>query len=541
MTTETAIQHAAGADVAPLPTDDVSTALAVIQEKNTSILSYAQRGRDLHAQYKDVAFDVSTTKGMDEAAAARRALREEARYPIQRLQKEGSKMLGTMQRQFNEQADKLTKEIEGYELPIDTQIQAEQNRRATEKAAAEQADRERIEAITQSIELIRSRPLSLVGATSTDIENAIGELRAEADEATDEDFAEFAGQARRAYAEALAQLQGMLVAKRMEEEQAAALEAQRLEQAAQQQAIAEQARELQAQQDALRAEREALAAQQQAMADEAAAQARAKQERDAAIASRIEAMRGLPQRLEGASSGNLETNLQTLNDTLVLSGDYGDRQQEADIVRREAMTALRAMLEGTLALEETQRQEAEALRAQQEQDALDRAVREEAERQEAEKRAAQQALLSRQQAAGPQLFALVQRMFAEHDESDLRAALGDAWVNEAVSIINVLEPLEVVADEPAIEVAAAAATVRDRVLKVVSSIFDLPPGEHLLELRFASDIGATGEDFGALLEELGIQFAAEFPEGLPLVLAGALGQSETVADLADQLEKAVTP
>ena len=53
--------------IAPPEGDEVTQALAEISKKNATITTLAGRGRELHEQFKDVAFDVASTAGMEAA------------------------------------------------------------------------------------------------------------------------------------------------------------------------------------------------------------------------------------------------------------------------------------------------------------------------------------------------------------------------------------------------------------------------------------------------------------------------------------------
>ena len=85
---EGAAMAGAGQDAEPpaAQEDPMSTALAVVTEQGSNIMALVARGRALAEQYRNVAFDVTTTKGMDEAKKARLALREEVRYPPAKTQ-----------------------------------------------------------------------------------------------------------------------------------------------------------------------------------------------------------------------------------------------------------------------------------------------------------------------------------------------------------------------------------------------------------------------------------------------------------------------
>lgn len=286
MTTELIERPATG--IAAQPADAVSAALAEVSASNLRLTELAAVARGLAATYKDVAFDVSTTKGMDEAKRARMQLRTEARFPMQKLQEAGSKMLGQMQRQFNARAGELIAEVEAYEKPIDEQIKAEEDRKAAEKAERDRKEREAAAAIQARIDLIRSFAVIPAGVKAAGISVAIDNLTAI--EVTLEAFGDRAGEAAQAKAQTLARLDEMHAAAAAHEAELARMEDERAELArlrAEAEALAKAERERIAAQQ--KAEAERLTAERAAFeAEQAAARAEAKKREDADRARRDE-------------------------------------------------------------------------------------------------------------------------------------------------------------------------------------------------------------------------------------------------------------
>lgn len=491
--------------------DEVTQALAEISKKNATITTLAVRGRDLHEQFKDVAFDVASTAGMEAAKAARHQIRTEARYPMQKLKEEGSKMLGQMQRQFNARSGELIAEVEGYEQPIDEQITAEETRKANIKAQAAEEERMRVEAITQAIDAVRNTPLRLVSATAAELEAAIAELRAEADEAKEEEFAEFASQAKRTYVEALEQLGAMHAAKKASEEQAAELARQQEAQAAQQRAMDEQA-------EAMRQQKEAMAAQQRALAEAQERADAAKAQRELSIRNRIEAMRTLPAQLAGAASSNIESNLRTLNDTLILPGDYEQFIDEATGARAQALEGLRTLLEETIAQEQQAAAEAAAAQvaaaAKAEADRVareaERVAQEQAHEEQARVQAAERAARERAEAAEraaieaeARVQALAKKMLGLLCQGVVLMPATDEtaeWLSNALAVV--AEANGTPYDDPA---------VTDVVLAVVTDVFSIGEGDYVRALRMAEDLSATAEEGATLIEELSIRLNRDIP------------------------------
>lgn len=269
-------QETAVLDVAQ-QTDTVGTALAEVSTSNQKLTALAAVGRDLHTRFKDVAFDVSTTKGMEEAKKARAQIRDEARYPMQALKESGSKMLGQMQRQFNARAQALIDEVEGYEAPIDAQIKAEETRKAAEKAAKEAAEQAARAAIQERIDAIRAYLVIPAGVKAAGIYVSMQNLQAT--DITIDAYGDRAGEAANAKADTLAKLEEMHAAAQAFEAEQARMEAEREE-------LARQRAEQEARD---KAERERLAAEQKAAADKLAAERAAFEKEQAAARAEAKA------------------------------------------------------------------------------------------------------------------------------------------------------------------------------------------------------------------------------------------------------------
>lgn len=496
--------------------DEVSQALAAITSKNANLTTLATRGRELHQQFKDVAFDVSTTKGMEAAKAARHQIRTEARYPMQELKTEGSKMLGAMQRQFNARAEQLISEVEGYEEPIDAQIKAEEQRKADIKAQAEAEEKARVDAISAAIDAVRNTPLALVNATAEETAAAITELRAEADDAKEEEFAEFAPLAKRTYVAALEQMESMLAAKTEAEAQAAELARQQAAQAEQQRIMDEQAA-------ALRKQQEALAAQQRELDEAQRRAAAAKAEREQSIRNRIEAMRSLPARLAGAASANIESNLRTLNDTLILPGDFEQFVDEALGARNTALEGLRTLWEETIAAEQKAAEDLAAAQAAA------------AAKAEADRIAREAERVAQEQARAEQARAQAAEQAAREAEARVQA-LAKTMLGLLCQGVQLMPETEATAEwlAQARAVVAAAngqaqgdAAIGADVLEVVGLVFDVPAGDHLRTLHLVEDLQANAEQVGILIEEIGHKLGRD----IPLVLAAQIAAAKTVQDV----------
>lgn len=375
-------QDAPGTEVALTEgPDPVTTALAEVTSKNVTMTELADKGRALARQYRNVAFDVSTGKGMEEAKKARRALREEVRYPLQELKKAGSKILGTMQRQFNSRADDLIAEVTRAETPIDEQITAEETRKENEKAERDAAEQRRRQAHIDAITAIARIPTEAVGLTSAELREKIAAAEGIM---VDDGYEEFKGQATQAKDETIRQLNGLLMAAIEEEEelqrtreQQARLREQQEQQAAQQRALDEQAAALREEREAFeklqREAKEADEARQRALDEQAAQQQREREERAQAVQRRIDALSIYGAAYSSnAASVDIESAVRTLNDTLLYAADYDARVSEAEQIKAARIASLRQILAEAIAREAEQARQQRAAEVQQRIDDIQR-------------------------------------------------------------------------------------------------------------------------------------------------------------------------
>lgn len=135
-----------------------AVALAPLNAIETAVGAMAEK-------YRAVAYDCSTTKGMTDAKAARLELRERGRFAIQRAIEAFKKEANGAKKAIEGKGEELIAVLKPIEDAIDAQIKAEEDRKAAEKAAAEQRDRERkaahqagIDKITNYLEMARGMP-----------------------------------------------------------------------------------------------------------------------------------------------------------------------------------------------------------------------------------------------------------------------------------------------------------------------------------------------------------------------------------------------
>jgi colicin import membrane protein len=147
------------------------TALTTITEYSPTAQGLAELRQRLGA----MVYDVTTGKGMDEAKKDR-AIARSLRTNLETLRTQIKAPALERCRAIDAEAKRLTAEIEELEKPIDAQIKAEENRKALEKAAKEQAERDRITAINARFDSVKGFPLKAVGKTYAEIEALIEEV-----------------------------------------------------------------------------------------------------------------------------------------------------------------------------------------------------------------------------------------------------------------------------------------------------------------------------------------------------------------------------
>lgn len=240
----------------------------------------------LSKQYKGVVYEVATTMGMDEAKAARVAIRE-PRYEIERIRKAAKAPILALGKKLDSEAARITSELLKLEDPIDQQIKAEEDRKERERQAKIEAEQKRVADIQARIENMRTLALSLAACDSAAIARGIAHA---GKWVIDDSFAEFHQAAQDAKDASLSRLRQMHDAAVAHEDEQARIKAEREElarlrkaeeerQAAERARIAEEERVAKAARDAETArQNEELRKQRDAVAAEAA---RVKAEQDA--------------------------------------------------------------------------------------------------------------------------------------------------------------------------------------------------------------------------------------------------------------------
>lgn len=245
---------------------------------STQIVEYSKTEAalaDLASRYKGVVFDVATRDGMSSAIKGRAELRG-YRVALEKTRVELKAPALERARLIDAEAKRITAELVSMEEPIDEAIKSEETRRDKERAAREQAERERVAYIQSLIADVAAVPAGAVGFPSSVIAAALDNLKAYE---IGEWAAEFAVQAAEAKGKALATLEQLLAGAKAQEQERAEAQARA---AAEREELARLRRE-QEQRDAAETERRQAAEK----AEREAAQARAAEE--AATRERIAA------------------------------------------------------------------------------------------------------------------------------------------------------------------------------------------------------------------------------------------------------------
>ena len=242
---------------------------------------------DLRTRYENVAWDLRTVKGNNDARAARKEL-VSLRTGLEAKRKELKEPVLERAKLIDSEAKRITAELLKLEMPIDEQIKADEARRETERREREAAEAKRVAAIMVRINAIASMPADLAGRSWVVIENAIADLQ----NAPTFDYMEFAERAANTTTATIVRLNELADASKAAEDAARKLAEERAE-LARQQAEAKRLAEVEAAKIAeeQRIERERLAAERKEMELQQAEAARALAEQQRVERERIEAER----------------------------------------------------------------------------------------------------------------------------------------------------------------------------------------------------------------------------------------------------------
>jgi colicin import membrane protein len=234
---------------------ETAAAIAVLREKYCTV------------------FDVTTSKGMDEAKKARAEVRS-YRVSLEKVRKEIKAPALERSRLIDEEAKRITAELQAIEEPIDEQIKAEERRKEEEKAAKARAEAARLAGIAAKVSALRNLVSLVANQPAEIIENELD--KAQTLELLEADYQEFMPDALEALTDARNDLQAALNTRLLYEAEQARIKAEQEAEAARMKAEREELarlRELEAARQAEQARIEAEARQEE--------EARLKAEREA--------------------------------------------------------------------------------------------------------------------------------------------------------------------------------------------------------------------------------------------------------------------
>lgn len=329
-----------------MPNDRPPTTAITEYSKTEAALS------DLRSRFGSLVLDAKTTAGMKGLVEARGEIRR-LRVDLEAKREELKKPVIERGRLIDSEAKRITAELVALEDPIDAQIKAEENRKANEKAAREQAERERIATIQARISEWGAMIPELVGAKVEKIAGAIADFEKVE---IDETFAEFRQSAivahnrtlaamRQLHAGAIAQADEQRRVEERARQDAEARERERVEREKAEAAAAERKREIEREQAEARAKIEAEQKAARAEIEREQAEARAKADADRKKREAEEEVHRIEREKIEAERRELERQRQELMDGRALLSTfidkYGRRKEFATIARaiREFLVA----------------------------------------------------------------------------------------------------------------------------------------------------------------------------------------------------------
>jgi colicin import membrane protein len=231
----------------------MSTELESVSKALTDINAVSTGIADLTSQYGGVVYEVTTTVGMDEAKAARLAVRT-PRYEVERIRKAAKAPLLALGKKLDAEAARIETELLKIEGPIDQQIKVEEARKETERQAKIDAELKRVADLQERVSELRGNQMLSASSGSQFISEHIADLEKIV---VDASFEEFEAQALDAKEVGIARLRALHAGAVAHEIEQARIKEEREELA--------RLREAQAQRDAeAKAARDAEAAKQAA-------------------------------------------------------------------------------------------------------------------------------------------------------------------------------------------------------------------------------------------------------------------------------------
>lgn len=220
------IEPGAKAPVATAPAKPGTAIVTTIKDAALARFSAAEVTlRALAERYRNVAFNVKTASGLDDAKKARHDLRENGRFAVQRIEKAVKDEVNDLKRTVGAEAERLVAIVKAREDEIDAIIEAREQEIAAEKAEKKRKEEARIAAHKAAIAEIASFSLRAVGFTAARLAQGVAYV----EQLDTSKFEEFTGEADRTKESTLASLRALHTAAAAREAEAARLEEQRIE------------------------------------------------------------------------------------------------------------------------------------------------------------------------------------------------------------------------------------------------------------------------------------------------------------------------
>lgn len=198
-------------NTAELAAVEAAATPAPISIKDAVLAQFKEAEAAQHAladKYRDCVYPVATTKGMQEAIAARADLRDNGRLALTKTEARVKKEVNDLKRLMGEEVERLVAITKPVEDSIDAQIKVEEERKAAAKAERERIERERVEKHEAGIAKLRGYGERCRGKSIEDLEQALAVLRPLT--FSEEEWQEFAPKAAEALTTSISQIEAEL-------------------------------------------------------------------------------------------------------------------------------------------------------------------------------------------------------------------------------------------------------------------------------------------------------------------------------------------
>lgn len=183
----------------------MSTELDTVSKALTDIDAVSAGISALRESYAGVVYEVATTEGLNEAKAARHAIRN-PRYEVERIRKAAKVPILALGKKLDAEAARIEGELLKLEAPIDKQIKGEEERKDAERQAKIDAEIKRVADLQERVSELRgNQSLTSMDGSALILEH-LNDLHALT---VDESFQEFQQQAQDAKAAGVARLQAL--------------------------------------------------------------------------------------------------------------------------------------------------------------------------------------------------------------------------------------------------------------------------------------------------------------------------------------------